>query len=85
MQFLDVREEDEWRIGHIEGAVHIPMEAVPDHLDRLERDRPVVVVCTSGRRSSLVAAYLSCVGFNVHNMNGGLEAWAAEGLPLVKA
>ncbi|MEQ7127094.1 rhodanese-like domain-containing protein [Actinopolymorpha sp. B11F2] len=82
LQFLDVREKDEWDAGHIEGSAHIPMDSVPDRLDQIDRGRPVVAVCRSGRRSGLVAAYLSRAGFTVHNMTGGLEQWEAEGLPL---
>lgn len=83
VQFLDVREDDEWDAGHIEDAAHIPMDGVPDRLDQIDRDRPVVAVCRSGHRSGLVAAYLSRAGFTVHNMTGGLEQWEAQGLPLV--
>jgi rhodanese-related sulfurtransferase len=82
VQILDVREADEWASGHIDGAVHIPMNEVPERLDEVDRDRPVVAVCHSGRRSGEVARYLNGVGITAENMPGGMEQWAAEGLPV---
>lgn len=82
VQILDVREPEEWTAGHIEGAVHIPMNQVPARLDEVDRERPVVAVCRSGRRSGEVAKYLSRMGISAENMPGGMERWADEGLPL---
>jgi rhodanese-related sulfurtransferase len=82
VQILDVREPDEWAAGHIANAVHIPMNEVPERLDEFDRDRPVVAVCHSGRRSGEVARYLNGVGITAENMPGGMEQWAAEGLPV---
>jgi rhodanese-related sulfurtransferase len=81
VQILDVRENDEWKAGHIEGAVHVPMGQVPGRLDAIERDRPVVAVCLSGARSQRVADYLSANGFLADNMDGGLQQWESDGLP----
>jgi rhodanese-related sulfurtransferase len=82
VQIIDVREPDEWAAGHIGEALHIPMDEVPGRLDELEHDRPVVAVCHSGRRSGEVAKYLGGLGIAAENMPGGMEQWAAEGLPV---
>jgi len=84
VQLLDVREHHEVADGHIEDVLHIPMDTVPDRLDELPRDRPVVAVCRSGHRSGHVADYLNRSGFTARNMAGGVQQWVAEGLPLVK-
>jgi rhodanese-related sulfurtransferase len=80
---LDVREPDEWVAGHVEGAVHVPMNAVPAVLDRLDRDDQIVVVCKVGSRSARVTAWLNQQGFRASNLDGGLIAWAGAGRPLV--
>jgi rhodanese-related sulfurtransferase len=82
LQILDVREPDEWAEGHIPDAVHIPMAQVPERLDELDRDRPVVAVCRSGRRSGEVVDYLSRLGISAENMPGGMVQWADQGLPI---
>ncbi|MGH8866754.1 MAG: rhodanese-like domain-containing protein [Actinomycetes bacterium] len=82
LQILDVREPDEWAEGHIPDAVHIPMDQVPERLDELDRDRPVVAVCRSGRRSGEVVDYLSRLGISAENMPGGMVQWADQGLPI---
>ena len=82
VQILDVREPDEWAAGHIPGALHIPMNQVPQRLHELDRERTVVAVCRSGHRSDHVAHYLRGLGINAENMPGGLEDWANHGLPL---
>ena len=81
---LDVREPFELAIARIEGAIAIPMGTVPDRLGELERTRPLVVICHTGRRSGAVCEYLRAQGFtNVHNLKGGIEAWSREVDPSV--
>lgn len=82
VQILDVREPDEWAAAHIPGALHIPMNQVPQRLHELDRERTIVAVCLSGHRSDHVAQYLRGLGINAENMPGGLEDWANQGLPL---
>lgn len=82
VQVLDVRQPEEWAAGRIEGATLIPMSDVADRLEQIARDRTVVVVCRSGRRSGKVAKYLARSGFSADNLDGGLDRWDAEGLPL---
>jgi rhodanese-related sulfurtransferase len=83
IQLLDVRETDEWVAGHIEGAVHIPMGELSDRRDELADDRPIVSVCRSGARSGQVTLALQRAGYEAHNLDGGMQAWAAADLPYV--
>jgi rhodanese-related sulfurtransferase len=83
---LDVREDDEWAAGHIDGAHHVPMNQVPQHVSygtELRPDRPVVVVCKMGGRSAQVTAWLNQQGFEAVNLDGGMLAWATAGRPMV--
>ncbi|HEX5167404.1 MAG TPA: rhodanese-like domain-containing protein [Thermomicrobiales bacterium] len=80
VQVIDVREHDEWRAGHIEGAIHIPLGALASRMATLDRDIPVITVCRSGRRSMAAATALKRAGFSdVANMEGGMLAWARLG------
>jgi rhodanese-related sulfurtransferase len=80
---LDVREADEWAVGHVAGSVHIPMGELGGRLDELPKDRPIVAVCRTGARSGTVTEALGVRGYDIVNLVGGLQAWVAEGLPLV--
>jgi rhodanese-related sulfurtransferase len=76
---LDVREDSELAICRIEGALHIPMNEIPERCEALPLDRPLVVFCHHGMRSMNVLHYLESRGFeNVINMGGGIHAWANE-------
>jgi rhodanese-related sulfurtransferase/glyoxylase-like metal-dependent hydrolase (beta-lactamase superfamily II) len=81
---VDVREQDEWDAGHIDGSVHIPMSQMPDRLDELDKKTMTIVVCRSGNRSGKVAAWLINRGYDALNMTGGMLSWNDEGLPEVK-
>src|SRR5680860_51944 len=81
VQLLDVREPDEWRAGHIVGALHLPMSQLADRHAELADDRPIVAVCRSGGRSGQVTAALQRAGYDVHNLEGGMKAWDAADLP----
>lgn len=81
LQILDVREPKEWAAGRIQGARHIPMAQVPERVDELDPQLPVVTVCRSGARSDEVAGFLRSKGFDAQNMDGGMQAWEQTGLP----
>jgi rhodanese-related sulfurtransferase len=86
VQIVDVREPYEWEAGHIDGAVHIPLNQLMAGTGQdLDRGRPVVAVCRSGNRSELAALMLQARGYEAHNMRGGMEAWEAAGLPFAAA
>jgi rhodanese-related sulfurtransferase len=81
---LDVREADELEICAIETALHIPMAQVPSRLGELPADRPLVVMCHHGMRSLRVVNFLRGNGFdNAVNLDGGIDAWAAQIEPAV--
>jgi rhodanese-related sulfurtransferase len=84
---LDCREDDEWEAGHIDGAVHVPMNEIPARLKfgpgEIVPERRIVVVCKVGGRSAHVAAWLNDNGFDAANLEGGMLAWAAAGRPMV--
>jgi rhodanese-related sulfurtransferase len=80
---LDVREDDEWRRGHAEGARHIPMGEVPTRLQEIDPKAKLYVICHVGGRSMRVAQYLQRNGYQPVNVNGGMLAWANAGRPVV--
>jgi glyoxylase-like metal-dependent hydrolase (beta-lactamase superfamily II) len=82
---LDVRETDEFQSGHIEGALHLPLGNLPAEVARVPRDRPVIVYCGHGERASTGASILEAAGFpDLINLDGGISAWKAQGLPAVE-
>ena len=84
VQVLDVREQDEWDAGHIEGSIHLPLaELMGGGGQDLDPDRPVVAVCTVGQRSQVAALLLQARGHEAYNLEEGLAAWAKEGRPLI--
>jgi rhodanese-related sulfurtransferase len=79
---LDVREDDEWAAGHVEGALHVPMNLVPNRVSyepEMFGDKTVYVMCKMGGRSSQVAAWLNHNGHTAVNIAGGMHAWADSG------
>ncbi|MCX4096593.1 rhodanese-like domain-containing protein [Nocardia sp. alder85J] len=79
---LDVREDDEWQLGHAPGAVHIPMDDVPARLGELAAGAEIYVVCRQGGRSLQIVRYLTHFGFDAVNVAGGMVAWQQSGRPL---
>ncbi|MBA9002317.1 rhodanese-like domain-containing protein [Thermomonospora cellulosilytica] len=80
---LDVREQDEWDAGHAPDAVHIPMSELNDRAAEIPQDREVYVVCRVGGRSAQVTVALNNAGWTARNVDGGMQQWAAAGLPMV--
>jgi hydroxyacylglutathione hydrolase len=79
---VDVREPFEWREGHVEGALHLPMLEAAKRLAELPADRPKAVMCAGGLRSSSVISVLERHGLrNCLNVTGGMTAWVKVGLP----
>jgi rhodanese-related sulfurtransferase len=84
---LDVRTQAEFDAGHIRDARHIPQEQLASSGETLKKykEKVVVACCESGMRSGAAARVLRTQGFTkVVNLRGGLQAWRAENLPLVK-
>ena len=79
---LDVRGRSEWDAGHIAGARHVPLGRLPEGVDDLARDTPIVVHCQGGTRSAIAASLLRRAGFtDVANMGAGFGGWSRAGLP----
>jgi glyoxylase-like metal-dependent hydrolase (beta-lactamase superfamily II)/rhodanese-related sulfurtransferase len=86
VQIVDVREPEEYRgpLGHIAGAMLVPMGELPARLARIDRSRPVVTVCRSGTRSAQAALLLARAGIDdVANLAGGMLRWRAAGHPVL--
>ncbi|MFZ2541909.1 MAG: rhodanese-like domain-containing protein [Gallionella sp.] len=84
---LDVREDDEYKAGHVLNAILIPFNKLNERVGELEkyRDRPVVVICRSGNRTATACLILGKQGFNqVYGLTGGITAWQKAKLPLEK-
>ncbi len=84
IEVLDVRTDDEYRGGHIEGARHLMGGWLPDRVGELPTDRPLATICATGYRSTVAASVLQRAGFqDVINVAGGMTAWQRAGLPTV--
>jgi rhodanese-related sulfurtransferase len=75
---IDVREEGEAAICAIGGSTLIPMNSLPQRLQEIPRDRPVVLYCHAGMRSMMVGEWLSQQGFDALSLAGGIDRWARE-------
>ncbi|MGA8211237.1 MAG: rhodanese-like domain-containing protein [Nocardioidaceae bacterium] len=82
LHVLDVREPEEWRLGHVEGAHHIPLAELPARVDEVPEGQ-VLVVCKVGGRSARAVAYLQQRGHDAVNLDGGMIEWQAAGRPMV--
>ena len=79
---LDVRELDEWRLGHVEGSIHVPLGELPERVGSLPAT-PLICVCRSGSRSLVATRFLVGAGLDAVNLDEGLLAWAFDVQPLV--
>lgn len=82
IQLVDCREPYEWEAGRIAGAIHIQVNAIMAGAGaELDKTKSVAVICRSGNRSELATMMLQARGYDATNVEGGMEAWAAAGLP----
>ncbi|MDZ4264060.1 MAG: rhodanese-like domain-containing protein [Pseudomonadota bacterium] len=82
---LDVREEGEFKDGHVMNAVHIPLGVLESRLKEIEthKEKPVIVYCRTGQRAAKAGAVLQRQGFkSIYKLNGGMMAWSDAGLPV---
>ena len=85
IQIIDVREPQEFcdALGHIQGALLLPLSELSARSGEIDRSRPAVTVCRSGTRSAQAAVLLQKAGLTqVANLAGGMLRWRAEGLPV---
>ena len=82
---LDVRTDGEYRDGHIEGAVNIPVNELEVRLGELEKEDETLVYCRTGNRSGTAVGILKENGYEkIFHMDKGITAWTAAGYPTVK-
>jgi len=84
--FLDVRDDKEYKAGHITNAKHVPLSNMDKFMHEIEKykDKDVVIYCESGQRSQRAGAKLRKNGFTrLHHISGGLGEWEKANLPTV--
>jgi rhodanese-related sulfurtransferase len=80
---IDVREPAEWQQGHAPNANLVPLGSLSTRVSDIPRDRDVLLICRSGNRSGAAQRQLLQLGYErVFNVSGGMNAWAAAGLPV---
>src|SRR5262249_52448190 len=85
-QLLDVRAPAEYEARHIDGSLSVPLNQLAAHARSLPTDRPLLVLCAGGYRSSIAASLLQQLGFDrISEMAGGLAAWEAARLPITSS
>ncbi|KAF0123791.1 MAG: rhodanese domain-containing protein [Xanthobacteraceae bacterium] len=82
---VDVREESEWRSGHVPGAIHLPLSQFSQGVGRLPRDKKVILYCLSGGRSGRALGECAKAGLPIDShVAGGISAWQRAGLSVVR-
>ena len=80
---LDVRTPQEVKVdGKIKGSVLIPLYELSKKVNQIPKDKKIIVYCRSGNRSVSASRFLSSLGYEVCNLEGGINAWKEEGLPV---
>lgn len=74
---LDVREVDEFQAGHIEGALNAPLSTLENGYEQLDSSKRYFVICQGGMRSERACQFLETKGFDVVNVEGGMNQWKA--------
>lgn len=83
-QLIDVRTEAEYAGGHAPKAANFPLDDLPKHLEKLDKNKPVYIICQTGRRSQKGAEILRQAGFReIYNIQGGTSAWIQAGFPVI--
>ena len=85
VQLIDVRMDDEHTAGHIPDDRLIQLPDLAAEVGSIDKDKPVIVYCLSGGRSSMATQALREAGYDAHNMVGGFRDWHAAGLPVEPA
>ena len=85
IQVIDLRNSTEYKAGHIDGVPQIFIGTLPQNLDKISRDKPVVIHCQSGDRATIGYSLLKKFGFdNVKNYAGSMNEWLKLGNPVVQ-
>lgn len=82
---LDVRSPEEFREGHVPGAVNVPYDQIAARIAEVPKDKDVVLYCRSGRRAGIAADVLAANGYTrLSHLEGDMPAWIAQGRPVVE-
>jgi rhodanese-related sulfurtransferase len=81
-QLIDVRVDHEWAAGHLPGATHLPLAELNERAGEIDKDRPVLLYCRGGNRSTMAAAALADAGYEAAKLSEGIVGWDEAGLPL---
>ena len=81
-QLVDVRADHEWEVGRIAGATHLPLAELAERTGEIDKERPVVVYCRGGNRSSMATAALADAGYDAVKLSEGIVGWSEASLPL---
>jgi rhodanese-related sulfurtransferase len=81
-QLIDVRADHEWEAGRIAGAKHVPLHELAERTAEIDKDRPVVLYCRGGNRSTMAAAALADGGYETAKLSEGIVGWSEASLPL---
>jgi rhodanese-related sulfurtransferase len=84
LYILDVRQSEEFRLGHITGAKLIPLGELSNRLKELPKGREIICICASGHRSVPAARKLTAAGYTASSMKNGMIAWQMAKLPVQK-
>lgn len=78
LQLIDVREVDEFTAGHISGAQNLPLSTLPENYRELDKQIPYHIICQKGGRSARACEFLEAKGYQVTNVEGGVEAFPGK-------
>jgi rhodanese-related sulfurtransferase len=81
-QLVDVRADHEWEVGRIAGATHLPLADLAERTGELDKERPVVLYCRGGTRSTMATDALTDAGFDAVKLSEGIVGWSEADLPL---
>jgi rhodanese-related sulfurtransferase len=81
-QLIDVRVDHEWAAGHLPGATHLPLAELSERTGEIDKERPVLLYCRGGNRSTMAAAALAEAGYDAAKLSEGIVGWDEAGLPL---
>ena len=80
-QLIDVRADHEWEAGHLPGAIHIALPDLPARVAEIDKDKPVILYCRGGNRSTMATVALTEAGYDAAKLTEGAVGWEEEGLP----
>ncbi|MEX2108533.1 MAG: rhodanese-like domain-containing protein [Solirubrobacterales bacterium] len=81
-QLIDVRADHEWEAGRIAGALHLPLPELAERTSEVDKDRPVILYCRGGTRSTMATEALAEAGYDAAKLTEGIVGWAEADLPL---